>query len=136
MPNIVDTINQLPNLLPLKPASDMEITDAELQLRLSFASEYREYLLAFGAIMADGIELSGIAKSDHRSVVALTKRERKRSPSIPHKMYVVEDTATDGVVIWQNTDGAIYRSTPTSPPTLIAESLVEYINSSGSKSQF
>ena len=61
MKNIVEIIGSLPDLLPLKPATSIQITDAELQLRISFANEYKEYLAAFGAIMADGIELTGIA---------------------------------------------------------------------------
>ena len=73
MKNIVEIIGSLSDLLPLKPATSIQITDAELQLRISFANEYKEYLAAFGAIMADGIELTGIAKSEHRNVVAQTK---------------------------------------------------------------
>ena len=60
MKNIVEIINSLSNLLPLKPATSIQITDAELQLRISFANEYKEYLAAFGAIMADGIDTNGL----------------------------------------------------------------------------
>lgn len=74
MSKIVELINSLPDMLPLKPATEVQITDAELQLRVRFADEYKEYLVAFGAIMADGIELTGIAKSEHRNVVSLTKK--------------------------------------------------------------
>ncbi len=128
MKNIVEIINSLSNLLPLKPATSIQITDAELQLRISFANEYKEYLAAFGAIMADGIELTGITKSEHRNVVAQTKSEWKLNTKIPHNMYVIENTHVDGIIIWQDTNGLIYQSSPSSDAKQIARSLAEYIS--------
>lgn len=46
MSKIVELINSLPDMLPLKPATEVQITDAELQLRVRFADEYKEYLLS------------------------------------------------------------------------------------------
>jgi len=129
MTNIVQTIQSLPNLLPLKAATKTEITDAELQLRVNFADEYKEYLSAFGAIMADGIELTGIAKSEHRSVVSVTKRERELNANIPNSMYVIEYTGVDGIIIWQDSSGAIYQSSPWNIPQRIFNSLVDYLKS-------
>lgn len=128
MKNIVEIINSLSNLLPLKPATSIQIADAELQLRISFANEYKEYLAAFGAIMADGIELTGITKSEHRNVVAQTKSEWKLNTKIPHNMYVIENTHVDGIIIWQDTNGLIYQSSPSSDAKQIARSLAEYIS--------
>lgn len=128
MSKIVEIINNLPDLLPLKPATDIDIKDAEIQLRVSFNEEYREYLLAFGAIMADGIELTGIAKSAHRNVVNQTKQERELNPKIPNNMYVVENTGVDGIVIWQETNGEIYQSSPNVEPKKVADSLLEYLS--------
>jgi len=124
---IVDVINSLSDLLPLKAATPMQITDAELQLRVSFSDEYKEYLSAFGAIMADGVELSGIAKSEHRSVVSLTKKEWELNPKVPHTMYVVENTCIDGIIIWQDTTGRVFQTQPGVEPMQIADSLAEYI---------
>ena len=127
MKNIVEIINNLPNLLSLKPATDTQITDAELQLRVSFTEEYKDYLSEFGAIMADGTELSGIAKSDYRNVVVLTKRERELNPKVPNTMYVIENTCVDGIIIWQDTKGVIYQTKPDCEPVKIADSMGEYI---------
>lgn len=127
MKKIIDVINSLPELFPLKAATSMQITDAELQLRVSFSDEYKEYLSTFGAIMADGLELSGIAKSEHRSVVSLTKKEWELNPKVPHTMYVVENTCIDGIIIWQDASGKIYRSTPSTEPKQIAASMTDYI---------
>ena len=128
MKNIVEIINSLSNLLPLKPATSIQIADAELQLRISFANEYKEYLAVFGAIMADGIELTGITKSEHRNVVAQTQSEWKLNAKIPHNMYVIENTHVDGIIIWQDTNGLIYQSSPSSDAKQIARSLAEYIS--------
>lgn len=125
---IVDVINSLPDLLPLKAATPQQITDSELQLRVSFSNEYKEYLSAFGAIIADGIELSGIAKSEHRNVVTLTKKEWELNPKVPHTMYVIENTYIDGIIIWQDTNGGIYQTRPGVEPKQIAASLAEYIS--------
>ena len=127
MDRIVDVINSLSDLLTLKPATNAQITDAELQLRVSFADEYKQYLSAFGAIMADGVELSGIAKADHRNVVCLTKRERELNPNIPNNMYVIEDTHVDGIIIWQDTNGIIYKSEPNKSAIKVENSLSEYL---------
>lgn len=127
MTNIVDLINSLPDMLPLKPATEVQITDAELQLGVRFADEYKEYLKVFGAIIADGIELSGIAKSEHRSVAALTKKEWELNPKVPHTMYVIENTCVDGIVIWQDTTGVVYETNPNSAPIRIADSLQDFI---------
>ncbi len=127
MKKIIEVINNLPDLLPLKPASDTKITDAELQLRVSFAEEYKDYLSEYGAIMADGIELSGIAKAEHRNVVALTKKEREINPKVPNTMYVIENTCVDGIIIWQDTKGNIYQTQPDMEPKKIADSMAEYI---------
>lgn len=129
MKKIVQIVNDLPHILSLKPATALQIADAELQLRVSFADEYKEYLEAFGAIMADGIELTGIAKSEHRNVVTVTQKEWKLNPQIPQTMYVVENPYIDGIIIWQDTNGSIYRSDPSSEAKQIASSLGDYISS-------
>lgn len=128
MTKIVDLINSLTDMLSLKPATAIQITDAELQLRVNFADEYKEYLSVFGAIMADGIELAGIAKSEHRNVVSLTKKERELNPKVPHTMYVIENTCIDEIIIWQDTNGTVYQTKPNSEPVKIASSLEEYIS--------
>lgn len=127
MSTIVEEIQGLKNLLPLKGATDAKITDAELRLGVAFAEDYKEYLSTFGAIIADGIELTGIANSPHRDVVAVTKQEWALNSSVPHKMYVIENTGIDGIIFWQNGDGKIYRTSPNQQPKKIAESLSEYV---------
>ena len=127
MKKIINIINELPKLLPLKPASPIQIQDAEIKLRVSFADDYKEYLKTFGAIMADGIELTGISKAAHRNVVDQTKTERELNKMVPHSMYVIENTGVDGIIIWQDTNGTIFQSSPNIEPKQIAATLAEYI---------
>ena len=80
-----------------------------------------------GAIIADGIELTGIAKSEYRNVVSVTKKERILNPKVPDTMYVIENTCIDGIIIWQDTEGYIYQTKPNLEPKKIADSLADYV---------
>ncbi|HIF9329356.1 TPA: SMI1/KNR4 family protein [Photobacterium damselae] len=127
MTTIVNTIQALPNLLALKAVPSTEITDAELQLRVKFSDEYKVYLSTFGAIIADGFELTGISKSEHRNVIPVTKQEWELNNNVPHSMYVIENVGIDGMIIWQDASGVIYQTLPNAKPNQIASSLNEYI---------
>ncbi|MCD8052843.1 MAG: SMI1/KNR4 family protein [Lachnospiraceae bacterium] len=129
MSKIIDTIENLPNLLPLKPATVEEVENAEIELALPFADDYKEYVLKYGAIMADDVELTGIAKSKNRDVVQVTRREWKANGNIGHNMYVVENVGIDGIIIWQDCSGKIYESTPNHYAKQIANDLSSYLES-------
>ena len=127
MNQIVKVIQSLQNYRKAIKPSKADIADAEISLRLSFSDEYKEYLEEFGAVSAFGMELTGLISVDYRNVVVATKEEWSLNPKIPHTMYVVENTCIDGVVIWQDTNGLIYQSSPNTEPKQIAESLAKYI---------
>jgi len=129
MSEIVSVMNALPNHIPLKSAEATEISNAEQQLKLVFADEYKQYLAAFGALLANGIELTGIAKSKHRNVVSVTEQEWEININVPPNMYVVQNVGIEGIIIWQDEKGKIYKTIPHSEPKEIASSLVEYIKS-------
>ena len=126
MSKIIDVINGLENLLPLKPASVEAVENVEIELELPLA-EYKEYLLKYGAILADDVELTGIAKSKNRDVVQVTQREWSANAKINHNLYVVENIGIDGIVIWQDGTGKIYESSPNKAAKQIANSLAEYL---------
>lgn len=127
MSGIIETIRSLPKMSGYKPASEVEITDAEIQLRLRFADEYRLYLSEFGEVSAHGLELTGIIDADYLHVVTATKEKWRMHPRVPRNLYVVEDTAIDGIVIWQDEKGTIYKTSPHSEPVPIAASLEEFL---------
>lgn len=124
---IIEVINSLEDIISTGAASQEEIIQAEKELGITFATEYKEFLSKFGAILADGIELVGIAKSQSRNVVTMTKRERDYNEMIPSNLYVVENLGIEGIIIWQDENGLIYQSYPKSKPEKINESLAEYI---------
>ena len=127
MINIVDTIRSLPNMKGYNPASQSEIEYAENQLELNFAEEYKTYLAEFGEISAKGIELTGIIDAAYINVILKTKEKWEMNPGVPKNLYVVEDAAVDGIVIWQDADGTIYQTKPNGEPVKIADSLVGYL---------
>lgn len=127
MSQIIDVIKTLPKLARVGHITGEIINDAERQLSLNFSNEYKEYLSEFGAISAKGIELTGIIEVDYCNVVSVTQQEWQLNPSVPHTMYVVENTFVDGVIIWQDANGVVYATRPNKSPSPIANSLAEYI---------
>ncbi len=127
MANIIEIIRSLPKMAGYKPASPTEISDAEIQLCLIFAEEYKTYLAEFGEVSARGLELTGIIDAAYINVVTVTKEKWDMYPQVSRKLYVVEDTTVDGIVIWQDADGYIYKTTPNSEPVKISESLADYL---------
>ena len=93
-----------------------------------FAKGYIILISSFvSSILADNIEITGIAKSKNRNVVIVTKREWELNPQIEHNMYVVENLAIDGIIIWQNELGSIYESAPGHKARKTADSLADYL---------
>lgn len=129
MSKIIDVIKGLENLLPLKPASVEAVENVEIELALPLAEEYKEYLLQYGAIMADDVELTGIAKLKNRDVVQVTQREWAANTKIKHNLYVVENVGIEGIIIWQDGSGKIYESSPNNTAKQISNSLAEYLES-------
>jgi len=129
MSTIINTIESYSDLFFQPPASNNEIADAEKRLSVQFAPDYRECVAEYGAVAVNGHELTGILNSERLSVVSVTIREWGLNSQVPRSMYVVENPAIDGIIIWQDVGGEIYKSSPNSAPKVIASSLVEYLTS-------
>ncbi|WP_285824889.1 SMI1/KNR4 family protein [Schaedlerella arabinosiphila] len=127
MSQIAEIVDNLQDLLFLEPAKQEDIRNIENELKLTLAEEYKEYLLKYGAVIAENVELTGIAKSKDRNVISVTKREWEVNDKIKHDMYVVENLGIDGIMIWQESSGKIYESMPNCDAKLIAGSLAEYL---------
>lgn len=133
MSRIINVINSFENILSLKPASIVDVEGIEIELALYLAEEYKEYLLEFGAVIADDLELTGFAKSKNRDVVQVTKREWEANDEIKHNMYVIENLGIEGIVIWQDSSGIVYESKPNQFAKKIADNLSEYLVSKKNK---
>mgnify|MGYP000586900415 CR=1 FL=1 len=125
--NIVEVVNLLEDMISTGAASEKQIISAEQELGVLFADEYKEFLQQFGSVLADDIELVGIAKSKNRNVVDVTKREWEYNKNVPKNLYVVENIGIEGIVIWQDEKGLIYQTSLNKAPKVINKSLSEYI---------
>lgn len=126
MANIVKLMQMIPDLCTLQGASEEEIHNAEQELELKFAADYRKYVATFGAVSFDSHELTGVCKSKRLSVVDVTIKERSRI-DVPSDWYVLEQGNIDGVVIWQDANGKVYQTSPGSKQKKVCGSLSEYI---------
>lgn len=112
----------------MKGVSKDVIKEAEDELSLSFANDYKDYLMEFGVACANGHELTGITNSKRLNVVDVTQNARKKNPSVADELYVVEDTGIDKTLIWQDKKGRLFQTVGSDDPTPIKESLADYIN--------
>lgn len=126
MSALTTLIKDASNFYSLKPADSSAVSAAEAQLGLQFASDYKEYLLAFGAATFDGRELTGVCDSERLGVVPSTERARQLFPHFPKDAYVVEDLSFDHVYIVQDSSGKVCSYGPSDSGELIARSLIEY----------
>ena len=127
MSAIKDAFDSRKSFLAGKGASPEQISQAEKQLGLSFAQDYREYLSTYGIAAFDGHELTGITKSDRLNVVSVTKEARARYTIIPAGYYVVEQVDVEELIIWQNGSGEIYGCAPNYKVEKICNSLHDYV---------
>lgn len=104
-----------------------KIDDAERSLSLSFSEEYKEYVARYSCVSFVGHELTGICESLRLNVVNATNREKEIFQTVPSTWYVVEEANFDGIVIWQDSTGMIYQTSPGKQPIQLCSSLDEYI---------
>lgn len=126
--SIVDFLNEKDDAIIGNGVSIECIDDAEKELNLLFADDYKEYLLNYGLLMFDGHELTGLGGSDRVDVIKVTSFMKKNYKEIPADWYVIEELGIDGMVIWQNKNGEIYISKPNGEKNKINNNLKEYLS--------
>ena len=109
--SIVDVIKTKKEVIIGKGVSAEMVHKAEKELNVSFAEDYREYLLNYGLLMCCGHELTGLGKNERTHVVFVTKQMKELINGIPDNWYVLENANIDGVIIWQDTTGNVYFNT-------------------------
>ena len=92
-----------------------------------FANDYYEYLKTYGLASCEGHELTGLCASSRLNVIDVTRRERELNPGMCVNWYVIEETNMDGIVFWQDSEGAIFQTAPKTTPARVFRSLAEYI---------
>ena len=126
--NIINIIKNLKGLRTLPPLSEQTIDAAEIKLGLKFADDYKSYTKQFGAVSANGRELTGVVDVPRLNVVNVTEAERRLNNNIPDDMYVIENTGVDGILILQNAVGEIFNIMPNAKPEKKFNSLAEYLD--------
>ena len=116
MSSIIEELKRKSDFYCEEGVSEEQIAKAENSLGLVFASDYKEYLRQYGSVSCGGHELTGFSADANLRVVDVTIENKKRNPSIPATLYVVEETHIDGIVIWQDRTGAIYKTEYKAPP--------------------
>ena len=109
------------------PAAPEEIDHAEEQLGLTFAADYRKFLLAIGSSICFDHEIKGISEDYNLNVVISTIEAREHFEQLPQSWYVIEDPHIDGILILQREDGSIYQIAPGMTPMKIASNLENYL---------
>jgi len=109
MHNIIKTIEKKFKLYRTKGASNELIAEAERQLGLRFADDYKKYLSLFGAISFGSTELTGLNINSYANVVSVTLKEIQRNKSFPKGSIVLENTGMEGLLILQKEDGEVYE---------------------------
>ena len=127
MKDILNLIKNKSKFYSIGNISEENIKEAELILNIRFASDYRMIMKEYGAVTFSGHELTGICNSKRLNVVDVTKEERKYN-KVPEDWYVIEQANIDDIVIWQDTNGAVYQTMPNKKPIKLCNSLLEYID--------
>lgn len=105
---IAKILEEKEDLIAGKGVTVEKIKEAEKELNILFAEEYKEYLLTYGLVMCEGHELTGLGKTDRTNVVYVTKQMKEIKEGIPDDWYVIENENMDGAIIWQDPEGNIY----------------------------
>lgn len=126
--SIVNVLKSKESLLAGKGASNDQVVKAEKDLGVSFAKDYKSYLLAYGIAAFDGQELTGITKTERLNVVSATFAARDEYENLPKDLYVIENTGVEGITVLQSPSGDIYTCDTNSKIEKLCDSLVDFVN--------
>lgn len=127
MSGILESIKSKNGFIYTGSVPNEEIERVEKEMGVSFSNEYKEYVSQYGCASFVGHEITGICSSMRQNVLSVTLQEKTLCPDIPNDMYVIEKTGIDDIVIWQDSSGVIYQTSPGKLPIKICDSLEEYL---------
>ena len=128
MSNLINLIREADDFCALGAIEVPLLIEAERKLGVTFANDYKEYALAFGAATFYSRELTGVCSSERLSVVSATERARHFYPQSPQKAYVIEELLFDHIVVIQDSKGLVFSYGPEDKAKKIADSLEDYLN--------
>lgn len=108
MSDILKVISDIEGLKSIGCCTEEQIESAEKKLQLKFPEEYRQYLLKYGAMRFNGVEICGLNIEGYLNVVEATEQEKSVNKSFPTKMFVIEDLGVDAKLVVSDESGIIY----------------------------
>jgi len=127
MKTIIEQIEQQFRLFHAAGCSVEQVMEAEEQLGLRFADEYRNYIMKYGAISFDSHEFTGLNVDSYINVTDVTLQERELRDKLPADCYVVQQVGIEGLVILQHQSGAVYQLDEAGNCSRIADSFNGYL---------
>jgi hypothetical protein len=125
--DVISAMESNPSLYKGKGVSTAAIKDAENQLGVTFADDFRAFLSHYGYALTNGHEILGLGESP--DLVEATITERSRGHDVERGWYVLEVADIDDIVVWQETSGTVYQTVPHGGRISIARNLADYLNS-------
>lgn len=126
MNNIIKTIESFKRKRFTGSISSESILNAENELGLKFAKEYKEVLQNYGSLCIKGEEFLGI-DSNNYDIVKATKDARMNNNNFPLDAYVIEDTAIEGILIVQKNTCELFTYQPNGQLQHLSDTLDEYL---------
>lgn len=126
MNNIIKTIESFKRKRFTGSISSELILNAENELGLKFAKEYKEVLRNYGSLCIKGEEFLGI-DSNNYDIVKATKDARMNNNNFPLDAYVIEDTAIEGILIVQKNTCELFTYQPNGQLQHLSDTLDEYL---------
>ncbi len=127
MKTVIEQIEQQFRLFHAAGCSVEQVMEAEKQLGLWFADEYRNYVLKYGAISFGSQEFTGLNVEPYINVIDVTLQERGLRDKLPPDYYVVQQLGIEGLVILQHQCGAVYQMDESGNSSRIADSFSGYL---------
>lgn len=126
MNKTIEVFSKIKGLKLLGGCSEEELQAAEKKLNLVFPEEYKNYLMEYGTVRFNGVELCGLNVAGYLNVVDATEQEKSVNNLFPNKMFVVEDLGIDAKLIVGDERGNIYLL-QRDKKRLICSSFLEYV---------
>lgn len=126
MSEVMKVFSEIENLKAIGGCTMEQLNEAQLKLELNFPEEYKEYLINYGAVRFNGVELCGLNIEGYLNVVEATNQEKSVNPNFPKGMFVVEDLGIDTKLVACDENGYIYLF-QRDKKRLLCTSFAEYV---------
>ncbi|WP_187118799.1 SMI1/KNR4 family protein [Bacillus marasmi] len=103
------TIFENKNVLSTGGVDIQAVDQAEMELEFKMPSDYKELLLLYGALAVGTHEIAALGVDGYLNVVELTKQERALANNQLDKYIVIENLATEGLLIVLDEEGQVYQ---------------------------